>query len=78
MSTIFEKIIAGELPASFVYRDDRVVAFMDIRPVNAGHVLVVPVQAAEYLHQLDDESAGALDADGKTCCESTARIWAAL
>ncbi len=57
MSTIFSKILAGEAPASFVYRDERVAAFMDIRPVNAGHVLVVPVQPATYLSELDDATA---------------------
>ncbi|WP_151529800.1 MULTISPECIES: HIT family protein [Corynebacterium] len=43
MSSIFTKIISGELPARFVYRDDRVVAFLDIRPLTYGHTLVVPV-----------------------------------
>ena len=57
MSTIFSKILAGEAPASFVYRDERVAAFMDIRPVNAGHVLVVPVQPTTYLSDLDDATA---------------------
>lgn len=57
MSTIFSKILNGEAPASFVYRDERVAAFMDIRPVNAGHVLVVPVKPATCLAELDDETA---------------------
>lgn len=57
MTTIFSKILAGEAPASFVYRDELVAAFMDIQPVNTGHVLVVPVRPATYLADLDDESA---------------------
>ena len=57
MSTIFSKILAGEAPASFVYRDERVAAFMDIRPLNTGHVLVVPVQPTTYLSDLDDATA---------------------
>jgi histidine triad (HIT) family protein len=44
MNCIFCKIINGESPGSFIYQDEEVVAFMDIRPVNAGHVLVVPRQ----------------------------------
>ena len=39
---IFCKIIGGELPSYTVYEDEKVIAFLDIRPVNAGHTLVVP------------------------------------
>jgi histidine triad (HIT) family protein len=42
MTTIFEKIIAREIPADIVYEDDVVIAFLDIKPVHAGHTLVVP------------------------------------
>lgn len=42
MDCIFCKIIAGELPTSKVYEDEQLLAFMDIRPVNEGHLLVVP------------------------------------
>jgi histidine triad (HIT) family protein len=40
--TIFEKIIAREVPARIVYEDDRVVAFHDINPQAPTHVLIVP------------------------------------
>lgn len=39
---VFCAVIAGRLPASFVYRDDRAVAFLDVYPVHPGHTLVVP------------------------------------
>jgi histidine triad (HIT) family protein len=42
MSTIFEKIIAREIPAQIVFEDDTVIAFLDIKPVHLGHTLVVP------------------------------------
>lgn len=42
MPTLFTRIINGELPASFVYTDDLVVAFLSIAPLTAGHTLVVP------------------------------------
>jgi histidine triad (HIT) family protein len=42
MSTIFEKIIAGEAPAKIVYQDERVTAFHDIAPKAPVHILVVP------------------------------------
>jgi histidine triad (HIT) family protein len=57
---IFCRILAGELSASFVYRDDRVAAFMDIRPVNTGHLLVVPVRHASYLADIDSTEAADL------------------
>mgnify|MGYP001941779089 CR=1 FL=1 len=41
MSSIFSKIIAGEIPGRFVYRDDTVVAFLDVAPQQKGHTLVV-------------------------------------
>jgi histidine triad (HIT) family protein len=42
MPTLFEKIIAGELPAKVLYRDDRVIAFLDIKPAAPIHILIVP------------------------------------
>ncbi len=41
-SCIFCKILQGELPADRVYEDEQVLAFMDINPVNHGHVLIIP------------------------------------
>jgi len=61
----FCEIIRGEAPASVVYRDEKVMAFMDIQPVNAGHVLVVPLEHMVSLLELDDETAGWLMAVGK-------------
>jgi histidine triad (HIT) family protein len=40
--TIFEKIIAREIPADIVYEDDVIIAFLDIKPINHGHTLIVP------------------------------------
>ena len=57
---IFCRILAGELPGSFVYRDDRCAAFMDIQPVNPGHLLVVPVQHAARLADIDAGTAAEL------------------
>jgi len=41
--TLFTKIINGQIPAKFVYRDDQCVAFMSINPITTGHALVVPI-----------------------------------
>jgi histidine triad (HIT) family protein len=55
-SCIFCKILAGQAPASIVYRDEWVTAFLDIRPVNSGHVLVIPNLHAASLADLDTEA----------------------
>lgn len=57
---IFCKILAGELSASFVYRDEHCTAFMDIQPVNPGHVLVVPNAHAARLSELNPGAGGQL------------------
>jgi len=51
MPTIFTRIINGELPGRFVYRDARCVAFLSINPIRPGHTLIVP--RAEVDHWLD-------------------------
>jgi histidine triad (HIT) family protein len=52
---IFCKILAGDLEVSLVYRDDLCAAFMDIQPVNPGHLLVIPNRHAAYLADLKEE-----------------------
>ena len=44
MKCIFCQIIAGELPVEIVYKDDRVLCFLDIAPINPGHSLLIPVE----------------------------------
>lgn len=51
---IFCKILAGEADVSPVYRDETCAAFMDIQPVNQGHLLVVPVRHAADLSELEE------------------------
>ncbi|MEO1127478.1 MAG: HIT family protein [Cyanobacteria bacterium J06639_16] len=57
---VFDEIIAGRAPVSWVYQDNLVAAFMDIQPVNPGHVLVVPKRPVQFLHELDYETANRL------------------
>jgi diadenosine tetraphosphate (Ap4A) HIT family hydrolase len=53
MSTVFSKIISGELPGRFVWSDDEVVAFLTIAPVAQGHTLVVPRAEVDRWTDLD-------------------------
>jgi len=55
MSSIFSKIIAGEIPAYKVAESIDFLAFLDINPLAEGHVLVIPKQEIDYIFDLDDE-----------------------
>ena len=55
MSTIFSKIIAGEIPAYKVYEDEYVCAFLDVNPIQKGHTLVVPKVEVDQLFELDEK-----------------------
>lgn len=54
METIFSKIINGEIPADIVYEDDLVLAFLDIKPANHGHTLVIPKKS--FMNIFDGDS----------------------
>ena len=53
--TVFTRIIAGEFPATFVWRDERAVAFMSINPLAAGHALVVPIEEIDHWVDVDPD-----------------------
>ena len=54
-SCIFCKIVQKEAPASIVYEDEKVVAFLSIRPINVGHTLIVPKEHYENIHDIPEE-----------------------
>lgn len=60
MATLFERIIAGELPCAKVYEDEHVFAFMDAGQVNPGHVIVATKKPFETILDADEASACAL------------------
>lgn len=60
MTTIFERIVAGEIACAKVYEDDVVIAFMDAGQVNPGHVIVATKKPFETLLDADEASAAAL------------------
>ncbi len=55
---IFCKIIAGEIPSAKIYEDDLVYAFLDISPINKGHVLVIPKEHHESSSTIPEATAG--------------------
>ncbi len=58
--SIFTKIINGELPSNKIYEDEFTFAFLNINPVQPGHLLVVPKQQVDHLEDLEEEDYNAL------------------
>lgn len=55
MSSIFSKIVQGELPCHKIVESDKFLAFLDITPIKEGHTLVIPKLEVDYIFDLDDE-----------------------
>src|SRR5664279_4460042 len=55
MLTLCTKILAGEIPAHKILENDLYFAFLDIRPVNHGHTLVIPKQEIDYIFDMEDD-----------------------
>jgi histidine triad (HIT) family protein len=66
MASVFSRIIAGELPADFVWKDEVCVAFLSIRPLRPGHALVVPRQEVDHWIELEPEVLAHLANTAKT------------
>ena len=60
MSSIFTKIIQGEIPCYKIYEDDKTFAFLDINPESKGHTLVIPKTEVDKIYDLSDEDYAAL------------------
>lgn len=56
MSSIFSKIVAGEIPAHVVAETTEFMAFLDVSPLTMGHVLVIPKKEIDYIFDMDEES----------------------
>lgn len=60
MTTIFQKIIDGDIPCHRVFENEHVIAFLDVAPLSKGHTLVIPKERVATLHELSLESGAAL------------------
>lgn len=60
MSSIFSKIIAGDIPSYKIAEDDHYFAFLDINPLSPGHTLVIPKREEDYIFDLKDEELSGL------------------
>lgn len=63
--SIFTKIIKGDIPCHKIYEDEQTFAFLDIHPIQPGHVLVVPKQQIDHLWDLDEQIYQAVMATAK-------------
>jgi len=55
MASLFTRIVRGEIPAHKILENDQYLAFLDLRPVNPGHTLVIPKQEIDYIFDMEDE-----------------------
>jgi len=70
---IFCKIAAGEIPADVIFQDDRVMAFLDIRPVSKGHTLVIPKNHSASMMEADDDDLASLATHAKRVAHAVMR-----
>ena len=56
MSSIFSKIVAGEIPCHKIHEDENHLAFLDITPLVPGHVLCIPKKEVDYLFDMDENA----------------------
>ena len=78
MPTIFTRIIDGELPGTFVWRDPDAVAFLSINPVQPGHTLVVPRAEVDHWIDLDPALAQHLTVVAQTIGRAQAQVYTPL
>jgi len=60
MASLFTKIINGEIPCHKICENEFYFAFLDIRPINPGHTLVIPKREIDYLFDVDDDLLGGM------------------
>ena len=55
MPSLFTRIVKGEIPCHKILEDEKFLAFLDIRPINPGHTLVIPKKEIDYIFDVDDD-----------------------
>lgn len=74
MSTIFSKIIAGEIPCYKLAEDDNFLSFLDVNPVTKGHALVIPKQAVDYIFDMEDRQLAELHVFAKKVAKAIKEV----
>lgn len=73
MATLFSRIAAGEIPSYKVAETDRYFAFLDINPVQPGHVLVIPKNETDYIFDIEDNEYAGLQLFAKKVARALRR-----
>ncbi|HEX8520103.1 MAG TPA: HIT family protein [Pseudonocardia sp.] len=76
MATVFSRIVAGELPARFVWSDDQVVAFLSVNPLAPGHTLVVPREEVDQWVDASPELFARVTAVAHAVGDAVRAVWA--
>jgi histidine triad (HIT) family protein len=74
-SCIFCRIAAGEIPSVRVHEDDRIVAFLDIRPIREGHVLILPKQHYDFFEAMPEDLAAHVLALGQKLARAAKKVY---
>lgn len=74
MSSIFSKIIKGEIPCYKVAENDQFLAFLDIMPLKKGHVLVIPKVEVDFIFDMEDELLGEMMIFSKEVAQKMKRV----
>lgn len=75
MSTIFTKIIDGQIPGRFLWKDEHCVAFLSIAPLSQGHALVVPRAEVDHWLDLDPDLAAHLMKVSQIIGQAQNTVW---
>ncbi len=74
MSSLFTKIVNGEIPSHKIAEDERFYAFLDIFPLVMGHTLVIPKKEVDYMFDLDDSTLGDLHVFAKPIAKAIQKV----
>jgi len=74
MSSIFSKIVSGEIPAYKVAETEEFLAFLDVFPLKRGHTLVIPKAEVDYIFDLDDETFAGLQLFSKIVAKAIEKV----
>lgn len=75
MSSIFTKIISGEIPSYKVAENDKFLAFLDIQPIVKGHVLVIPKTEIDYIFDIEDNLLGEFMSFAKSVAKKMDKVF---
>jgi histidine triad (HIT) family protein len=72
--TIFEKIIAGEIPSYKIAENEKFLAFLDVFPLKEGHTLVIPKEPVDYIFDLEDQELAELHIFSKRVANAITKV----